>query len=56
MRRACMIALAVYSCLAGLAVPAQTPQYSDDEVKAQFVEGMFCHAEFIKQPPGDSPQ
>ena len=44
-----MIALAVYSCLAGLAVPAQAPQYSDDEVKAQFVEaGMFCHAEFIR--------
>ena len=45
-----MIALAMYSCLAGQTVPAQTPQYSDDEVKAQFVEaGMFYHAEFIKR-------
>jgi len=26
------------------------PEYSDDEVKAQFVEaGMFCHAEFIRR-------
>ena len=45
-----MIALAMYSCLAGRAVTAQVPEYSDDEVKAQFVEaGMFCHAEFIRR-------
>ena len=50
MRRTCMIALAMYSCLAGRAVTAQVPEYSDDEVKAQFVEaGMFCHAEFIRR-------
>ena len=50
MRRTCMIALAMYSCLAGRAVSAQVPEYSDDEVKAQFVEaGMFCHAEFIRR-------
>ena len=50
MRRTCMIALAMYSCLAGLAVSAQVPEYSDDEVKAQFVEaGMFCDAEFIRR-------
>jgi hypothetical protein len=45
-----MIALAMYSCLAGQDVPAQESGYSDDEVKAQFVEaGMFCHAEFIRR-------
>ena len=50
MRTTCMIALAMYSCLAGRAVTAQVPEYSDDEVKAQFVEaGMFCHAEFIRR-------
>ena len=50
MRTTCMIALAMYSCLAGRAVTAQEPEYSDDEVKAQFVEaGMFCHAEFIRR-------
>ena len=50
MRTTCMIALAMYSCLAGRAVSAQVPEYSDDEVKAQFVEaGMFCHAEFIRR-------
>ena len=50
MRRTCMIALAMYSCLAGRAVSAQMPEYSDAEVKAQFVEaGMFCHAEFIRR-------
>ena len=50
MRRTCMIALAMYSCLAGQTVPAQVSGYSDDEVKLQFVEaGMFCHAEFIKR-------
>jgi hypothetical protein len=44
-----MIALAMYSCLAGRAVTAQESGYSDAEVKAQFVEaGMFCHAELIK--------
>jgi len=49
MRRTCMIALAMYSCLAGQTVPAQVSGYSDDEVKAQFVEaGMFCHAELIR--------
>ena len=50
MRRTCMIALAMYSCLAGQTAPAQESGYSDDEVKLQFVEaGMFCHAEFIKR-------
>ena len=50
MRRTCMIALAMYSCLAGRAASAQESGYSDAEVKAQFVEaGMFCHAEFIKR-------
>ena len=50
MRTTCMIALAMYSCLAGQTAPAQVPGYSDDEVKAQFVEaGMFCHAEFIRR-------
>ena len=50
MRTTCMIALAMYSCLAGRAVSAQMPEYSDAEVKAQFVEaGMFCHAEFIRR-------
>ena len=50
MRTTCMIALAMYSCLAGRAVSAQVPEYSDAEVKAQFVEaGMFCHAEFIRR-------
>ena len=50
MRRTCMIALAMYSCLAGQTAPAQESGYSDDEVKAQFVEaGMFCHAEFIRR-------
>ncbi len=50
MRTTCMIALAMYSCLAGQTAPAQAPEYSDDEVKAQFVEaGMFCHAEFIRR-------
>ena len=50
MRRTCMIALAMYSCLARQAAPAQTSGYTDDEVKAQFVEaGMFCHAEFIRR-------
>ena len=50
MRRTCMIALAMYSCLAGRAFTAQESGYSDDEVKAQFVEaGMFCHAEFIRR-------
>jgi hypothetical protein len=45
-----MIALAMYSCLAGRAVTAQESGYSDAEVKAQFVEaGMFCHAEFIRR-------
>ena len=45
-----MIALAMYSCLAGQTAPAQESGYSDDEVKLQFVEaGMFCHAEFIKR-------
>jgi hypothetical protein len=40
----------MYSCLAGQSVPAQESGYSDDEVKAQFVEaGMFCHAEFIRR-------
>ena len=39
MRRTCMIALAMYSCIAGQTVPAQESEYSDDEVKAQFVEG-----------------
>ena len=49
MRRTCMFALAMYSCLAGRTAPAQMTAYSDDEVKAQFVEaGMFCHAELIK--------
>ena len=49
MRMVCMIALAMYSCLAGQAAPAQASGYTDDEVKAQFVEaGMFCHAEFIR--------
>ena len=44
-----MFALAMYSCLAGRTAPAQMTAYSDDEVKAQFVEaGMFCHAELIK--------
>ena len=38
MRRTCMIALAMYSCLAGQTAPAQESGYSDDEVKAQFVE------------------
>ena len=50
MRRTCMIALAIYSCLAGQTAPAQAPVYTDDEVKAQFVKaGMFCHAEFIRR-------
>ena len=50
MRTTCVIALAMYSCLAGQTAPAQAPEYSDDEVKAQFVEaGMFCHAEFIRR-------
>ena len=50
MRRTCMIALAMYSCLAGQTAPAQMSGYTDDEVKAQFVEaGMFCHAEFIRR-------
>lgn len=50
MRRTCMIALAMYSCLAGQTAPAQESGYSDDEVKLQYVEaGMFCHAEFIKR-------
>lgn len=50
MRTTCRIALAMYSCLAGRAVSAQMPEYSDAEVKAQFVEaGMFCHAEFIRR-------
>ena len=50
MRRTCMIALAMHSCFAGQTAPAQVSGYSDDEVKAQFVEaGMFCHAEFIKR-------
>ena len=50
MRRTCMIALAMYSCLAGRAFTAQESGYSDAEVKAQFVEaGMFCHAEFIRR-------
>ena len=50
MRRTCMIAFAMYSCLAGQTAPAQESGYSDDEVKAQFVEaGMFCHAEFIRR-------
>ena len=50
MRRTCMIALAMYSCLAWRAVSVQMPEYSDAEVKAQFVEaGMFCHAEFIRR-------
>ena len=50
MRRTYMIALTMYSCLAGQSVPAQESGYSDDEVKAQFVEaGMFCHAEFIRR-------
>ena len=50
MRRTCMIALAMYSCLAGRAASAQESGYSDAEVKAQFVEaGMFCHAEFIRR-------
>ena len=50
MRTTCMIALAMYSCLAGRAVTAQESGYSDAEVKAQFVEaGMFCHAEFIRR-------
>ena len=50
MRTTCMIALAMYSCFAGRAVTAQVPEYSDDEVKAQFVEaGMFCHADFIRR-------
>ena len=49
MRRTYVIALAMYSCLAGQTAPAQASGYSDDEVKAQFVEaGMFCHAELIK--------
>ena len=49
MRTTCMIALAMYSCLAGQVASAQMPEYSDAEVKAQFVEaGMFCHAELIK--------
>ena len=48
MRTTCMIALAMYSCLAGRAFTAQESGY--DEVKAQFVEaGMFCHAEFIRR-------
>ncbi len=38
MRRTCMFALAMYSCLAGRTAPAQMTAYSDDEVKAQFVE------------------
>ena len=50
MRTTCMIALVMYSCLAGRAVTAQESGYSDAEVKAQFVEaGMFCHAEFIRR-------
>ena len=50
MRTTCMIALAMYSCLARQAAPAQASGYTDDEVKAQFVEaGMFCHAEFIRR-------
>ena len=50
MRTTCMIALAMYSCLAGRAFTAQESGYSDAEVKAQFVEaGMFCHAEFIRR-------
>ncbi len=50
MRRTCMIALAMYSCLAGQTAPAQESGYSDDEVKLQYVEaGMSCHAEFIKR-------
>ena len=50
MRRTCMIALAMYSCLAGQTAPAQESGYSDDEVKLQYVEaGMFCHAEFIRR-------
>ena len=50
MRTTCVIALAMYSCLAGQTARAQAPEYSDDEVKAQFVEaGMFCHAEFIRR-------
>ena len=49
MRRTCMFALAMYSCLVGRTAPAQMTAYSDDKVKAQFVEaGMFCHAELIK--------
>ena len=45
-----MIALAMCSCLAGLAASAQVPEYSGAEVKAQFMEaGMFCHAEFIRR-------
>ncbi|MBR4259586.1 MAG: hypothetical protein IKQ17_11190 [Kiritimatiellae bacterium] len=50
MRTTCMIALVMYSCLAGRAASAQESGYSDAEVKAQFVEaGMFCHAEFIRR-------
>ena len=50
MRTTCMIALAMYSCLAGRAVTAQESGYSDAEVKAQFVEaGMFCNAELIRR-------
>ena len=44
MRTTCMIALAMYSCLAGRAVSAQVPEYSDDEVKAQFVNAAVFSA------------
>ncbi len=37
MRTTCMIALAMYSCLAGRAVSAQVPEYSDDEEKDRAV-------------------
>ena len=49
MSKTCIIALTALACLAKQAVFAQSPAYTDDEVKAQFVKaGMFCHADFIR--------
>ena len=49
MSKTCIIALTALACLAKQAVFAQSPAYTDDEVKAQFVKaGMFCPADFIR--------
>ena len=47
MRRTCMIALAMYSCLAGQTVPAQVSGYSDDDFYTLWSPSRFRHSRIV---------